>query len=294
MGDVSKVITVKVPDDYSSIASFIANVNHGVDHIGYCGDDQEEILHTLLHDFSDLPLEQSLIAAYEGSELVGVLGMDIDGETEVAELWGPFIVHEDWDEIATLMYKDILKQLPISLTQVLGFYNRENKNCQLFMEKIGAIRQDEHTILKCSQFQLEETDIIEITPNYYESVRELHDASFPNTYYSGEEILSKLNKYNKVFIATADTDLLGYVYCEANPQFSEAEIHFIAVSPLSRNLGIGRKLVTKALTFLFSFGGIEEITLCVNSSNQAAIRVYEKVGFTKVHELVLYQGKLGE
>ncbi len=288
MGDV---ITIKVPDNYPLIASFIANVNHGGDHVGYCGDDQEEILHTLLHDFSDLPLEQSLVAAYEGEELVGVLGMDIDGETKVAELWGPFVVHEDWEKVATLMYNDIVNQLPISLTQVLGFYNRDNKNCQLFMEKLGAIRKEEHTILTCQRgVETISEDIVEITTEYYESFRELHDESFPNAYETSEEILEKLDDHYKVFVAVNQNELLGYVYCEANPQFSTGDIHFIAVTPLSRGLGIGKKLVNKALAFLFSFAEIEEITLCVGSSNQAAIRVYEKAGFTKVHELVFYQG----
>ncbi|RXI96707.1 GNAT family N-acetyltransferase [Anaerobacillus alkaliphilus] len=292
---MGNVITIKVPDNYPLIASFIAKVNHGEDHVGYCGDDQEEILHTLLHDFSDLPLEQSLVAAYEGDELVGVLGMDIDRESKVTELWGPFVVHEDCEKIATLMYNDIMNQIPISLTQVLGFYNKENKNSQLFMEKIGAIRKDEHTILTChKKGQIDEAGIVEVTPEYYESFRELHDGSFPNAYETSEEILSKIDDHHKVFVAHDQNELLGYVYCEANPQFSGGDIHFIAVTPSSRGLGIGKKLVNKALTFLFSFEEIEEITLCVNSSNQAAIHVYEKVGFTKVHELVFYQGKLGE
>lgn len=286
------MITIKTPKDYQSISTFISKLNNIEEHhVGYCGQNEAEILHTLIHDFSDLPLEVSLVAAYDESKLVGVLGVDIDLNRKEAEVWGPFVDHKEWEELSKIMWDTLLEQLPISLCKVQGFYNLHNSQCQKFMSLINASRQEEHSILKISrnEFTAETNNIFEITDVYFEAFKTLHEQTFKGAYFSGVEILQKLDHQNKVFIATQSDKLLGYVYCEANPNFFEGDIHFIAVSPASRNLGIGRKLLNKTLEFLFSFEELKEITLCVNSSNQAAVTVYKNSGFFEVHTLVSYK-----
>lgn len=51
-----------------------------IHHVGYCGNSEKEILHTLLNNFSDIQLEYSLISAYENGNIIGFLGLDIDGD----------------------------------------------------------------------------------------------------------------------------------------------------------------------------------------------------------------------
>ena len=37
------------------VAAFIANMNKdATHHVGYCGDEKEELLQTIIHDFSDI------------------------------------------------------------------------------------------------------------------------------------------------------------------------------------------------------------------------------------------------
>ncbi|SME17483.1 hypothetical protein BACERE00185_03174 [Bacillus mobilis] len=61
------------------VAAFIANMNKdATHHVGYCGDEKEELLQTIIHDFSDIGWEQSFVATYENNNLIGVLGFDVD------------------------------------------------------------------------------------------------------------------------------------------------------------------------------------------------------------------------
>jgi ribosomal protein S18 acetylase RimI-like enzyme len=192
------------------------------------------------------------------------------------------------------MWDQLVKQLPLTLNKALGFYQTHNANCISFMKRLGATKKGEHSILTITRSHLqrsneENCDIAEMTPNEYSSFKLLHEEAFKHAYFTAEEIIEKINNEHKVFVASSEGKLLGYVFCEANPNFSEGDIHFIAVTPHARNRGIGKQLLNESLKFLFSFHEINEITLCVKRSNEAAISIYKKVGFEEQHQLVTYE-----
>jgi len=90
------------------VAAFIANMNKdATHHVGYCGDEKEELLQTIIHDFSDIGWEQSFVATYENNNLIGLLGFDVDEVKKCAEIWGPFIIAENWEEVALHMWKEL-------------------------------------------------------------------------------------------------------------------------------------------------------------------------------------------
>lgn len=282
---ISNVLNVK------EIAEFISNINCNVDsYIGYCGTDKNEIEETLLNDFSDFPIEQSIAFYKEGNRLVGLLGIDMDQDTGEGELWGPFIQHEEWDKIADGLWEQLIEQLPLSPTKVYGFYHVENQNGRRFIERLQGSRTGEHSILTISSNELlndekHSTNLREISDEFHHGFISLHNEYFPSTYYSGEEILTRLNKEQKVFIAVMNGELCGYVFCEASPVHGEGEIHYIAVSSKVRTKGIGRSLLLKGLQFLFSFKEIQMISLCVDSENIAAIKLYQSSGFKEKYRL---------
>lgn len=289
------MVEVKYSKDLEAVSKFIANMNKITQHhVGYCGLIKEEILHTLLHDFSDFPLEESLVVAFENDRLIGVLGFDIDGHTREAEIWGPFVNHDEWQQVSIKMWDKLVNQLPFSLNKALGFYQTHNTNCNSFMKRLGAINKGEHSILTITRSHLqrsieENCEVAEMTPNEYDSFKFLHEEAFKYAYFTAEEIIEKINNEHKVFVACSVGKLLGYVFCEANPNFAEGDIHFIAVITYARNRGVGIQLLNESLRFLFSFHEINEITLCVRRSNEAAISIYKKVGFEEQHQLVTYE-----
>ncbi|WP_229506127.1 GNAT family N-acetyltransferase [Paenibacillus sp. 1001270B_150601_E10] len=289
------MITIRLADDVESIARFMAAMNGKADqHVGYCGTQAEEIYHTLCHDFSELPLEQSMVAAYEEDELIGVLGLDIDEEQHTAEIWGPFVSHPKWEEMSQLMWNRLLSQIPVALTTAYGFYNAKHGYAASLMSRLGAERIGEHTVLRFQRDILEiekpENILIEaLTERHYSDFKLLHQAAFKEAYYSAEEILSQVDSTHKVFAAIHDDKLIGYVYTEAEPAFEEGHIHFIAVDPAARKQGLGTALLRHALSFLMSFDAITSLSLCVNQSNQGVMSIYERAGFERLYELVNYR-----
>ncbi len=68
-------------------------------------------------------------------------------------------------------------------------------------------------------------------------------------------------------------------YCGLLRSFEEADITNVAVAPLMQGRGIACSMLQKLL-LLGEQAGIREFTLEVRKSNQRAIHVYEKLGFS--------------
>ena len=74
------------------VAAFIANMNKMLlIMLVIVENEKEELLQTIIHDFSDIGWEPSFVATYENNNLIGVLGFDVDEVKKCAEIWGPFI-----------------------------------------------------------------------------------------------------------------------------------------------------------------------------------------------------------
>ncbi len=265
------------------VAAFIANMNKdATHHVGYCGDEKEELLQTIIHDFSDIGWEQSFVATYENNNLIGVLGFDVDEVKKCSEIWGPFILSANWEEVALHMWKELIEKVPFHIEKFYGFYHVENNNCARLMKELYAKEQDRHSIFSLSHSIVEERSICnveEALPKVFEQFISLHNNTFPNTYYEGNEIIERLSDTNKLFVSMKNDKLEGYVYVEVNPEFQEANIEFIATAENSRRKGVGERLLQAAIQYIFSFHGMREIELCLNTNNDRAMKLYKKVGF---------------
>lgn len=264
------------------IASFIANMNKdATHHVGYCGDQKEELLHTILHDFSDIGWEKSFVVTYENNKIIGVLGFDVDEVKKCAEIWGPFIKAENWEEVALHMWKELIEKVPFHIEEFYGFYHVENDNCARLMKNLHAKEQGRHSILILNNIVEQRIicNVGEALPQVFEQFIALHNHVFPNTYYEGNEIIGRLSDTNKLFVSMKNEKLEGYVYVEINPEFQEANIEFIATAENSRRKGVGERLLQAAIQYIFSFQGMREIEICLNTNNDRAMKLYKKVGF---------------
>lgn len=265
------------------IALFIASMNKdAIHHVGYCGDEKKEVLHTILHDFSDIGWERSFVVTYEDNKIIGVLGLDVDEVKKCAEIWGPFIKAENWEEIALHMWKELIEKVPFHIEKFSGFYHVENNNCARLMKDLHAKEQERHSIFRLSNSGVKQHTICnveEALPKVFEQFISLHNHIFPNTYYEGYEIIERLSNTNKLFVSMKNDRLEGYVYVEVNPEFHEANIEFIATAENSRRKGVGERLLQGVIQYIFSFQEMKEIELCLNTNNDRAMKLYKKVGF---------------
>ncbi|UII57573.1 GNAT family N-acetyltransferase [Cytobacillus spongiae] len=284
------MLVVKKMDakELKEAASFIAQVNQIEEHhIGYCGTDANEIRKSLAEDLTDVPFTESFVTAYWNEELIGVLGFDVATDDQSAETWGPFVKGYDF-RVAQNMWEHLIESLPNEIQTLAMFPNQKNTRAIQFAQELQFVKKSEQAILTFHRndcCKLKEAKQHKLTEAFEEQMIELHDRIFPGTYYSGKTIVDRQNEERQVFILTEGTRLIGYIYVEAEPEFGEGSIEFFAVDEGERGKGIGEQLLAIALRWLFTFPTIEEITLCVNASNDRAIRLYQKVGFRLEHEL---------
>jgi ribosomal protein S18 acetylase RimI-like enzyme len=288
--DILKIEFMKT-DEVDRVANFISEINSVEEsHIGYCGRDPKEIAHSLREDISDIPCDNSFLTVYEEGGLIGVLGFDADLESDSAEIWGPFVKEDRWD-IVNPLWNKLIELMPEEINSISLFPNKQNKQVLQLASDFSFTSHSDQTILNFNRnrmAELEEVPALELKEEYFTEMKQLHDQSFPDTYYNGQQIIDRLNEDRKVFIIVKNGHLSGYIYVEAQPEYGEASIEFFAVEESNRGKGIGSKLLTVALNWLFTFESIESITLCVNSSNQNAINLFKKVGFQHIHDLCFF------
>ncbi|WP_047981773.1 GNAT family N-acetyltransferase [Ornithinibacillus contaminans] len=288
-------INVLEKEAIGEVARFIAQLNNiDESHIGFCGKDPEEIENFMVNELTDVLYNNSFVCAYDQNQLVGVVGFDADLEDSSAEIWGPFIEADKW-QIVHELWRELEKLLPANIHSVAVFPNVKNHHAIQFAKELDCL-QHEHaqiilTVNRDDQNHWLDEEPIELTQDLHEEMINLHDQEFPNTYYSGQEIISRLNPTRKVFVVTNTEGLTGYIYVEAEPEYGEASIEFFSVNSSERGKGIGKRLLSAALNWLFTIESMEEISLCVDSSNEAAINLYEKVGFKRTHDLFYFTKK---
>ncbi|MQS12920.1 mycothiol synthase [Streptomyces kaniharaensis] len=96
------------------------------------------------------------------------------------------------------------------------------------------------------------------------------------------------------FLATRGGKVVGFHWTKVHPatvtEPALGEVYVVGVDPAEQGSGLGRALTAAGLRHLTGSGagerGLETVLLYVDADNPAAVRVYERLGFT-VHEVDL-------
>jgi mycothiol synthase len=90
------------------------------------------------------------------------------------------------------------------------------------------------------------------------------------------------------FLLAVDREgaLLGYHWTKRHSE-RLGEVYVLGVDPAAHGTGLGSALTAAGLAHLHA-GGSREVILYVESDNEAAIRVYRRLGFTRRHVDALY------
>lgn len=274
-------------------ALYISEINSKKEqHIGYCGIESDEIEASIRDIWIGEDNRYNFTAAYDNDCICGLIGFEADEDSGTAEIWGPFVSAYEWTSIADMLWNDILKIMPEFISRLHIFCDYYNFRCIDFAVKYGFTFDSEWYILsynKNKQLLKHNSHIEVLNQKHYHEFEILHDTIFPNTYYSGKQIIEKIDKENQVFIAIDEGKAAGYIFVEANTEFNEGNIEFLGVSSQYRGKGYGESLVIEALRWLTEYKNIGNIALSVNSNNMAAINIYKKAGFFEDSHMVFYK-----
>jgi ribosomal protein S18 acetylase RimI-like enzyme len=271
------------PNQLAEVSNFVARLQADNTHnIPYFGTTIHEITEALQE--WDANWQDRILLAHENEKLIGFIGVESDQELGRVWIHGPMVDHVDWHQIADDLYTRARANIippDIKSEELLG--DGANINLKTLAERhdFSALKMADSLILNRSkQAALPQIPVEapEITPTQYDAFIQLHDAIFPGTYYSGKQIVEKLNGQNKVFVAIENNTLQGYIYARMNTG-TEGYIDFVGVAESARQRGIGTRLIITAIRWLFSFDAVQDVALTVFTDNQSAILLYKQLGF---------------
>lgn len=279
------------PEAFEPMVAFIASLNgNAEDHIGFFDTATDDIARSLRG--LTLPVEEGFRLAIQEGQIAGVLGIEADPEIGRAWIYGPLARHPHWMAVADLLYAAALPAVPQGIHHQQLFCDDRNQNCRAFAATHGFDLLNESAIIALSRADLDRVPratALPIDERYYDQFRDLHPRLMPNTYFTPQQILDRLNADSHLLIATHEGVLLGYVYFQAGPGVSEGYIDFVAVAETARRRGIGVQLVGAAVHSAFNWPSIGVVRLTVNTANSPALRLYERMGFLRERTMVAFE-----
>ncbi|MBU5675467.1 GNAT family N-acetyltransferase [Alkaliphilus sp. MSJ-5] len=264
--------------------------------IAWLGYSPEEIKSQLM-DLTPSFKERCLIAIDRGA-VCGFLGIYVSEEQSTLRLLGPYVsMKNSWTEIAVNLLSALKEKIPAHIKMAKVAFYDANVNCKRMYEtNYFTLYNAEKTLILNNKSLISPLKLInqKINIRYYQS-GDFNDfiRIHPTTaYFTGSEVVSRLNPYNQLIVAKLDNRVIGYVYFEMLVSDGYAEICFVNVSPEFRSRGIGSVLINQVITEVFKYNWVKHIQISVRVNNEAAERLYTRIGFKEKNVIIALQRDL--
>ncbi len=284
MSTASVKLSFVSPREFPMIAEFMAELNKNPKtQCLHCADSVEDIL-AELNDYQSRR-ECVFVKCVIGGNLVGVFGGDSDVEKEKVWFWGPFVKEgHNFASVAPMLYNYLERNLP-NLKEAMSFNHVENAESTAFFVNRGFIQGDQRAYLYRIQKEKFEGKTNQAptlyAPDQFDALHQLHEKSFPRTYYSTKELVELNGEKNRIFLKEEDGHLAGYIHVQIEAT-GMGHVHFLATDEAYRGKGYGKALLSEGVSWLFEQDGCERVHLNVKEKNNAR-GLYESVGFYEVH-----------
>jgi hypothetical protein len=221
-------------DRFEELVQFVARLNsEGAHHIGFFGEGQADVRASLAESL--IPPSEGFVMAYEGDELVGVFGVDINPEISRAWLFGPLVEHSEWHEVADQLYAKVIPRIPVGIRDYDLFADVQNTRMEAFAVRHGFPINSENAVLtlhrgKYSPVAPRKTQVIPYQEDFFEAFESLHKTLFPTGYFTARQMVEKIDENHQLFLAVEAGQLLGYHFCKLERASGSGYVDFIAVS----------------------------------------------------------------
>jgi len=232
-------------------------------------------------------------AAFEDGELyyilavsepciIGAMGGEYDYAMERVWLHGPHVFTGSWSLLATRLYEELMLVLPATAVRWDAFLNIKNSNGIDFYRKHGytqgIISHDYHlNISRRVTFACD--DCVLLKADQHDQFIELFSRLFPATYYSAQALIQMQGMSHFIHTIEDDGKLAGFSIAALESGSSKGEIQFLGVDEPWRAKGLGKRLMAKAVDYLFDNKEVTEIALNVEDNLTNARGLYESIGF---------------
>lgn len=287
---------VPCQDRFEELVQFVARLNSdGAHHIGFFGDGEADVRSSLAECL--IPPAEGFMLAYEGTQLVGIFGVDADAEIGRAWLFGPLVEHADWQSIADQLYERVLPVIPAGIREHELFCDVHNVRLQEFAARHGfpvhsenaimTVRRDQYTPIRNNV-----ATVVRFDEPLFDRLERLHKEAFPTAYFTARQMVERIDETRQLFLAVAGENVLGYNFCKLEPESESGYVDFIATDASIRGRGIGADLLASGVDWMFAPPAINRVNLTVNADNAPARRLYEKFGFVTERVMCGYRKQI--
>ena len=275
-------MTSEVREFARFIAPLQSDPNH---HIGMVGMVELGIVKELEEFGTRLFIERG-----DDGVVVGAAGFDHDEPLERGYLYGPWSIDEGWSDRADRLFALVLDAAPAIAKDIELVFNRANVRAADFGEAHGfEFVRDHFTMAFARHDRVLEPDpeIRDMDDQDRNAIVDLHERSFAKTWPTGEQLLEQLEKGpdRRIFVLYDGAHLAGYIFTSVERATGEAFVDNVGVDERFRSRGFATRLLRHGLWWMFSFDEVTGIELSVRAENAAALKVYEKAAFRKLHAI---------
>ena len=244
-----------------------------------------------------------------GGRLVGVVAVEWDEELGRAWVIGPWVDGGDgpgdgagedgWLRAAEELVEAALGQTPDGVTQYeLSGDVAHRRLAELAGRRGWGATEVNHVLVADAgvvgrwQDDVNPTGLRAPGPGDLVAIAALHDAEFPGTYASAEQLL---DGERVVLVAEGEGEsegeggrVVGYAAGEIHGD-GEGFVDFLAVDPAARRGGVGRRLVVALTRELVDRSPLGRVALTVQDHRAPARALYERLGFRPEGSIVGYR-----
>jgi len=232
--------------------------------------------------------ELCFVLAHDADRLVGALGSELDEEMGRGWLRGPFVLAngQAWENTAAALLDALLACLSPSIRRLDSFLNAANERGNAFYQARGFSRVTLVHVYSVPAPAAAGPPVpgvlaLQAGAPLAPSFAALHDATFPETWITGQGLLARLGSDYHAFVHARDGQVVGYLVASLEVGSGEGIVDFIGVSPDARRQGIGRGLLQSAQRWFFQEKGVARVNLVVSDDKVDARTLYESVGFAR-------------
>ncbi|MEK5489777.1 N-acetyltransferase [Paenibacillus sp. FSL R7-0297] len=277
--------------DIGNLAAFIAARNAGSQYCGYAGSTLEDII----HDLNDGMAESSFVL-YEGEEITGSITLDtydVGGGQADIEVWGPYYSARPEDELQ-LLFRYLGEAADSATIRYIHlFISSDNVPLIEYAARYRTEKVRTHyhysidTALPPNSSSYADLSVVPVTApesEWLDQIIELHNQGFQGATLTQEDITAEIkdssNSDYDIYAVLTVGSFIGYIIVRRNALTGTLHLEYICIRPEDRSRGTGRKLIAY-LAESYRGLGYTRIGLDVSGENEAAVRFYDKNGFSR-------------
>lgn len=270
---------------------FIADLNcHREFNNPWLGSDEASIKERL-QSLPYIPFEEAFVLAEEDEQVVGVLGFYALPESKQFRLLGPYVQHNNWEEISQALYEQLLALIPDSYQTCRVSIDSLNVQCATLFQQLGFTEYNAEAVLSLDLSRFVSPALAPLPKGFEiilytdqtDQLREaFHQLHPKDAYFSSNDILNQLSATQKLFLlCESGTNLVGYSYVEVIQETRIAEICFLRIDEKYRNKQFGTHVIAHVIEWGQQYLDIEKIELSVRTENIHARRLYDRLNFAE-------------